>query len=116
MCVRGRQFGMPQSLVGFLGLCFLCGVKKHYLEIMVDVSVFDTSTFKQLSSHWSSAAACWPGEVKKGKGKFAGVVVKHVCVGDFVQSKLGGKDLCFDSYGSIKLLQYGDFSKGGVVR
>lgn len=52
------------------------------------------------------------GEVKYKLSEVAG---NWVCIGNSVQSKLGGKELFFDSLGAIKLVRYGDFNNGGVV-
>lgn len=51
-------------------------------------------------SHWLGPASCHSCEVPKSKKKFGAVIGKHVCVGNYLQFKLGGKDLGFDSSGT----------------
>lgn len=116
MRVRGCQFGLSQCLDGSLDLCFLFSVEKHWFKILGELSVPDTRTLKQLSSHWLASAACFSSEVQKGKNKFAVVVGKQVCVADCVKSLLSVRDLVVDSLCPIQIARYRDFSNWGVVQ
>lgn len=49
--IHGLQFGLPQFLDSSVGLSFIFDVKENCPKILGELSVFNTSTLKQLLSH-----------------------------------------------------------------
>lgn len=54
------------------------------------MSIFNTDTIKQWSINCFRQASWHTGKVQEGKDNFSMVLGKHVCIGNIIQSELGG--------------------------